>query len=339
MRTGRAHRAARAGQFAPPSCVWPGCTGVRGSAGRGYRRGRRAGRRAQPDATARTRRRDLPDDHVRGHVRPDDDDRPRVSTVRERHHGRAEHPGAGTYWGANVATATGEDRYAGWSLIIASRDPSLPLRNLTVFDGFSDVGQGDPETVNISGFLAPLAGAVDTQLGTVTWEGDASSSGDRVRLGTTTLATTLSQGTNFFNSTVDRNGCRGSPRTPLRRQSLRCRHKGLRRARHHPERCDEHDGRTGVDCRAVLHRRRDHGDQPVLARLHDEHEGGRQPERPRPLHAGQLFRVHDQREQHGPGSRRHRGAHRRDPAGNALRPGFAGDRVGPERRAQDRRGR
>ena len=31
--------------------------------------------------------------------------------------------GAGTYWGANVAAGTGEDRYAGWSLVVVYRDP------------------------------------------------------------------------------------------------------------------------------------------------------------------------------------------------------------------------
>jgi hypothetical protein len=75
--------------------------------------------------------------------------------------------GAGTYWGANVAAATGQDRYAGWSLAVVYRSPSLPLRNLTVFDGFTAVGSGAPQTITISGFLAPLAGTVATQLGLV----------------------------------------------------------------------------------------------------------------------------------------------------------------------------
>ena len=48
--------------------------------------------------------------------------------------------GPGTYWGANVAAGVGDDRYGGWSLVVAYRDATQPLRNLTVFDGFSDVG-------------------------------------------------------------------------------------------------------------------------------------------------------------------------------------------------------
>jgi hypothetical protein len=31
--------------------------------------------------------------------------------------------GAGTYWGANVVAGTGEDRYAGWSLVVVYRAP------------------------------------------------------------------------------------------------------------------------------------------------------------------------------------------------------------------------
>ncbi len=122
--------------------------------------------------------------------------------------------GAGTYWGANVPAATGQDRYAGWSLVVMYRDPTLPLRNLTVFDGFSDVGRDDPETIDISGFTAPLAGDVDTQLGMVTWEGDASSSGDNAKLEGTTLATNVSPGNNLFNSAVEKDGRPVTARTP-----------------------------------------------------------------------------------------------------------------------------
>ena len=34
--------------------------------------------------------------------------------------------GAGTYWGADIAAATGSDRYAGWSLVVAVEDPARP---------------------------------------------------------------------------------------------------------------------------------------------------------------------------------------------------------------------
>ena len=66
--------------------------------------------------------------------------------------------GRGVYFGADVPAATGEDRYSGWSLVVVYRSPSLPLRNLTVFDGLADVGQNDPQSITISGFRTPVTG-------------------------------------------------------------------------------------------------------------------------------------------------------------------------------------
>jgi hypothetical protein len=66
--------------------------------------------------------------------------------------------GEGVYWGANVAAGRGEDRYAGWTLAIVYRDPTQPLRNITVFDGFSNVRIGSSESITISGFLTRPTG-------------------------------------------------------------------------------------------------------------------------------------------------------------------------------------
>ena len=127
--------------------------------------------------------------------------------------------GTGDYWGADVAAGTGVDRYGGWSMAVVFRNPTLPLRNLTVFDGFADVGQGDPATVTISGFLAPETGPVETQLGMIAYDGDRGSSGDKALMiappnPDTLLGSPLSEGTNFFNSTYDINGVNITTRTP-----------------------------------------------------------------------------------------------------------------------------
>ncbi|MET0736084.1 MAG: hypothetical protein ABWY55_10650 [Microbacterium sp.] len=123
--------------------------------------------------------------------------------------------GPGTYWGANVVAGTGEDRYAGWSLVVVFRAPGLPLRSLTVFDGFADVGNDQPQLVALSGFRTPVSGPVETQLGMVAYEGDFSTSGDNARLNGTLLSTTpLSRGSNFFNGTNDDNGASVQTRTP-----------------------------------------------------------------------------------------------------------------------------
>ncbi|MCL2470612.1 MAG: hypothetical protein FWF25_02570, partial [Propionibacteriaceae bacterium] len=122
--------------------------------------------------------------------------------------------GSGDYWGANVVAATGEDRYAGWSLVVAYSAPGLPLRNLTVFDGFINVGSSSTPTIQVSGFQAPLAGAVDTGLTMVAYEGDMTQTGDYTQLNGTQLATALSPGNNFFNSTNDMTGVSVSTRIP-----------------------------------------------------------------------------------------------------------------------------
>ena len=128
--------------------------------------------------------------------------------------------GNGVYWGANVTAATGVDRYAGWALTVVYSAPGLPLRNLTVFDGFNVVGQGTPQSVTVSGFLAPKSGTVDAQLTMVAYEGDLSLTGDYTLLNSTQLATPLSPGSNFFNSTNDLNGTSVTTRTPAYRNML-----------------------------------------------------------------------------------------------------------------------
>ncbi len=128
--------------------------------------------------------------------------------------------GAGNYWGGNVVAGTGKDRYAGWSLVVAYTSPDQPMRNLTIFDGFNMVTNGKPQTIPVSGFRTPLRGPVDVQLGMVVYEGDLPQTGDYAKLNSTQLGTTLSAGSNFFNSTVDLNGVSGTARTPADKNML-----------------------------------------------------------------------------------------------------------------------
>lgn len=126
--------------------------------------------------------------------------------------------GAGTWWGANVQAGTGKDRYAGWTLVVAYRNPALPLRNLTVFDGFNLVSNNNPQTITISGFLAPQAGPVQTELGMVAYEGDLAINGDTATLTSgsksTQLSTGVSPANNFFNSSNGVNGANVTTRDP-----------------------------------------------------------------------------------------------------------------------------
>ncbi|MEX0427867.1 hypothetical protein AB3X52_09565 [Nocardioides sp. DS6] len=128
--------------------------------------------------------------------------------------------GNGAYWGANVVAGTGADRYAGWAMTVVYSAPGLPLRNLTVFDGFNAVGAGAPQNITVNGFTAPPYGTVDAQLTMVAYEGDLAQTGDYTRLNNTQLATGISPGSNFFDSTNDVNGSSVSSRTPADRNML-----------------------------------------------------------------------------------------------------------------------
>ncbi len=128
--------------------------------------------------------------------------------------GLVQRAGAGDYWTGDVVAATGNDRYAGWALTVVYAAPGLPLRNLTVFDGFNMVTSGRPQTIKVSGFQAPLSGPVDTQLSMVVYEGDPSQTGDYTKLNNTQLATAVSPGSNFFNSTDDLRGTLVTARNP-----------------------------------------------------------------------------------------------------------------------------
>jgi hypothetical protein len=97
--------------------------------------------------------------------------------------GQVRRGGSGSYTVANVQAATGEDRYAGWALVVAYESAGDPPRNLTVFDGLQSVTQGKSAlTIPVSGFQTPLSGPVRTKLGFVAYEGDMGLTGDSASL-------------------------------------------------------------------------------------------------------------------------------------------------------------
>ncbi len=80
----------------------------------------------------------------------------------------------GTYTVANVVPPIGKtNAFGGWTIVIVYGNPSLPSRNLTVFDGCAIVIRNNPPVdVPISGFLTPPTGPVSCELGTVAYDGD-----------------------------------------------------------------------------------------------------------------------------------------------------------------------
>ncbi|HZX08670.1 DUF7507 domain-containing protein, partial [Kribbella sp.] len=122
--------------------------------------------------------------------------------------------GNGEYWGADVPTGTGADRYAGWSLVIAYQQADEPLRDLSVFNGYAKVSSGEPVRTSISGFLAPPSGAVNARFGSVTYEGDAGITGDYFAVNGTRLADAQNPSANFYGSRITDGGANLADRTP-----------------------------------------------------------------------------------------------------------------------------
>ena len=126
--------------------------------------------------------------------------------------------GNGTYWFADQVGATGADRFAGWSLIIAYRNPSLPLRNLTIFDGYADITTestaNSSVSANVSGFLTPAAGTVNATVGLVAWEGDLGTTGDVIKFNNATLSDAQRPSNNSFDSRLSNFGTANTDRNP-----------------------------------------------------------------------------------------------------------------------------
>ena len=126
--------------------------------------------------------------------------------------------GNGTYAFADMVGATGADRYAGWQLVVAYSNPSLPLRNLTIFEGFADIttesAANSSVSTTVSGFLAPATGTVTATVGLGAWEGDLGTTGDLLRFNGTTLSDSTRPANNSFNSSISDLGVTNSARNP-----------------------------------------------------------------------------------------------------------------------------
>jgi uncharacterized repeat protein (TIGR01451 family) len=131
--------------------------------------------------------------------------------------------GNGAYWAADITADNGQDStgfYAGWSLVVVYQNNSQPLRNLTVFDGFASVSNGNNVTTTATGLLTPASGTFNAYVGTVTYEGDQGITGDNFQVTntttnvTTTISDALNPSTNFFNSSISALGTRISAKNP-----------------------------------------------------------------------------------------------------------------------------
>lgn len=125
--------------------------------------------------------------------------------------------GTGEYWGANVRAASSFNDYAGWALVVVYENPALPVRNLTVFDGYGVVRNTTADRVvdvPISGFLTPPFGSVNAEVGVIAYEGDGGLRGDQFLLDGVALSNAQNSSTDFFNSTISTAGVNDGGRNP-----------------------------------------------------------------------------------------------------------------------------
>ena len=122
--------------------------------------------------------------------------------------------GSGTYAVADVQAATGQDRFAGWALVVAYRDPAQPARSLAVFDGLVSVSQGVTTSSVVTGLRTPAAGAVRTTVGGIGFEGDRGASGVSLLLDSSPVVDALNPANNFFNSTISNRGANFTAKSP-----------------------------------------------------------------------------------------------------------------------------
>lgn len=131
--------------------------------------------------------------------------------------------GSGTYWVGNIQTTPGNGTgvWGGWGLIVAYANNNEALNNITIYDGYQVVsGTNTTVTMNVSGFLTPLTGPVNTRVGVIAWDGDNGAAGgqytgDQLIVNGTSLYDNCNPVSNdFFNSSICNLGTPNETRYP-----------------------------------------------------------------------------------------------------------------------------
>jgi hypothetical protein len=122
--------------------------------------------------------------------------------------------GSGTYTVANVKAGTGQDRFAGWALLVAYRDSTQALRHVNVFDGLGTVDATHTFSTTITPFQTPATGTVTTKTGLLSFEGDAGYATETMKFNGATVSDALNPANNVFNSTISAGGANVAAKNP-----------------------------------------------------------------------------------------------------------------------------
>ncbi|MEU8658905.1 Ig-like domain-containing protein [Actinoplanes philippinensis] len=123
--------------------------------------------------------------------------------------------GNGTYRVADIEAGTGQDRYAGWALVVAYYNADEPMHSLRIYDGYGVVSSNSASVdITVSGIQTPQTGSFETTIGTVVYEGDFGKVGDALKLNGVSVSDAENPVTNFFNSSVSTGGVANTARNP-----------------------------------------------------------------------------------------------------------------------------
>ena len=127
--------------------------------------------------------------------------------------------GPGSYTVADIALAEGQGGavgyYGGWGMVVVYENHLMKQRDVVIFDGFAFVASYLDEEyfLELNGFSAMEAGAVNVKMGIMAGEGDRGGVGDyfEIERGVLTndflrLSHSLNQPDNFFNATINTGG-------------------------------------------------------------------------------------------------------------------------------------
>ncbi|MBB5869956.1 putative repeat protein (TIGR01451 family) [Allocatelliglobosispora scoriae] len=116
---------------------------------------------------------------------------------------------------ADVQLARGLNCGGGWSAVLSYEYPVGPdplvspnptyapdYRNISIFDGFTLINGTTSRSVTLSGFETASTGPVDAWVGVVGYEGDRSTTGDKLLLNDVAIATNAGSANNFFDSAI-----------------------------------------------------------------------------------------------------------------------------------------
>ncbi len=122
--------------------------------------------------------------------------------------------GNGTYTVGNVQTGRGDDRFAGWSLVVAYQDATQNVHRVSVYDGLGTVDATHTFSTNIAPFYTPENGTVATKTGLLAFEGDAGLQTEVATFNGNTLTDSLNTLNNLMNSSMTVDGVYMGGRTP-----------------------------------------------------------------------------------------------------------------------------